>query len=164
MADLEKTLEEVSAGKFDLEKANKRSAAQKKAEAFYQLAAKNENEAEIEKLGKELEALDAELGGINPGRRFNAAEARRQIKFSTTLREYQMALAKNQDDPSWLNWKRNSRPARPQGSSSLSSRNPWRSKSSSPITAVRPAARATRSAWPNWAGSCPKREPGTPAN
>lgn len=92
MADLERSLEEVIAGKFDMTKAKKRDGARKKLEEFYEAVADGTDEAKLDKLGKELEALDAELGGIEPGGKFNAAEVRKKIKFQVALREYQTAV------------------------------------------------------------------------
>jgi len=93
MDNLDQALEEVVAGKFDLAKAKKRAAATKQLEEFYQAVSAGADEAKTEKLGKELEALDAELGGIQPGRKFNAAEVRQMIQFRMALRDYQMAIA-----------------------------------------------------------------------
>jgi thiol-disulfide isomerase/thioredoxin len=93
MTDLERSLEEIVAGKFDLAKAKKREAAQKQLEEFYQAASEGKDEPKIDKLGKELEALDAEIGGIEPGRKFNAAEVRKMVQFQSALRDYQMNIA-----------------------------------------------------------------------
>ncbi len=92
MGDLEKVLEELQAGKFDLEKARKRAEAQEKLEAF-QEAVIQDDQARIEALGRELEALDAEVGPLLRDRKFNAAEIRDLIRFQMTLAEYQQALA-----------------------------------------------------------------------
>jgi thiol-disulfide isomerase/thioredoxin len=93
MDGLDKALEEVVAGKFDMAKAKQRAVARQKMDQFIQAVASGDDNATLDKLGKELEALDAELGGIKPGEKFNAAEVRKQIKFEVTLREYQTALA-----------------------------------------------------------------------
>ena len=95
MGGLEETLKEIAAGKYDLATAKKRSEAQKKVEAFYQKALKGADEAELEKEGKELEALDKEIGGLNPGKPFVAAELIKQAKFSKAMRAYQQALMNN---------------------------------------------------------------------
>jgi thiol-disulfide isomerase/thioredoxin len=100
MANLEKVLDEIVAGKYDLDKARKKSAARAKYEAFRAAIEAGKSEAEIERLGQELEALDAETVDGLPitftGKRFNAAAARRQIQFSAAMQEYRMAVAKNQ--------------------------------------------------------------------
>jgi len=92
MGGLEDSLKEVTAGKFDLEKARKRGKAQKKVEAFLQKASQGGDEAALLKEGKELEALDKELGGITPGEPFNAEEALKSIKFQSAMQKYQQAL------------------------------------------------------------------------
>jgi len=91
MDGLDKAVAEVLAGKLDLNKAKQRDRARQKLEAFYAAAGEGRDEAKIEKLGQELEALDAEIGGLTPGRKFNAAEARQGVKFQSLLRDYQMA-------------------------------------------------------------------------
>jgi thiol-disulfide isomerase/thioredoxin len=92
MAGLDQAVAEVLAGTLDLKKAKQRDNARQKMEAFYQAAGEGRDEAKIEKLGRELEALDAEIGGINPGQKFSVAEARKHVKFQSLLRDYQMAV------------------------------------------------------------------------
>ncbi len=95
MDGLDKAVAEVLAGKLDLTKAKQRDGARQKLEAFYAAAQEGRDEAKIEKLGQELEALDTELGGLTPGQKFNAAEARQSVKFQSLLRDYQMAMMAN---------------------------------------------------------------------
>jgi len=98
MGGLEQALEEVTAGKFDLEKAKKRSAAMNRVEAFYRKAMQGGDEAELQKEAKELEALDQELGGIMPGgKRFDAAEILQSAKFSAAMQAYQKAVFAGED-------------------------------------------------------------------
>jgi thiol-disulfide isomerase/thioredoxin len=93
MGGLEQALEEVAAGKFDIEKAKKRSAAAKKVEAFYRKAMQGGDEAELQKEAKDLEALDKELGGIMPGgKKLDAVEILQSAKFSTAMQAYQKAV------------------------------------------------------------------------
>ena len=92
MSGLKETLKEISAGKFDLEKSKKRGAAQEQIEKFMELASSNPEDPNLEKMGKDLEALDAEIGGIEPGEKFSAAEAIKQVKFQGLMRDYQIAL------------------------------------------------------------------------
>ena len=98
MGGLEQALEEVVAGKFDIEKAKKRSAASAKVEAFYRKAMQGGDEAELQKEGKELEALDTELGGIMPGgKKLDAAEILQSAKFSAAMQAYQKAVLAGKD-------------------------------------------------------------------
>jgi thiol-disulfide isomerase/thioredoxin len=92
MDNLDKTLEEVVAGKFDLEKSKKRAAARKKVEEFQGAAMSDPNDPKLEEMGKKLEALDADLGGIEPGEKFSAAETIKRVKFRGLVRDYQTAL------------------------------------------------------------------------
>ena len=96
MNGLDAAVADVLAGKLDLNKAKQRDRARQKLEAFYAAAGEGRDEAKIEKLGQELEALDAEIGGLTPGRKFNAAEARKGVKFQNLLRSYQMAAMSGQ--------------------------------------------------------------------
>ena len=91
MGGLEKTLAEVVSGKFNLEKSKKRADAQKKVEEFETLAGRNPDDPKLAQLGKELEALDAELEGITPGEKFVAADVIKLIKFQGLMRDYQIA-------------------------------------------------------------------------
>jgi len=92
LGGLEKSLEEVAAGKFNVEKAKQRSDAQKKVEAFFQKAMKGGDEAELLKEGKELEALDQAIGGIMPGEKFDTQEVLKQVKFQAAMQAYQKAI------------------------------------------------------------------------
>jgi tetratricopeptide (TPR) repeat protein len=93
MGGLNKTIEEVNAGKYDMEKAKQRFEAQKKYEAFYGKAMLGGDEAELLKEGKELEALDQQLGGIRPDDgKFDTQEFLKLAKFSIAMRAYQKAV------------------------------------------------------------------------
>lgn len=92
LAGLDETLAEVVAGKFDLEKSKKRAAAQKQVEEFEAVASRDPNDSKLERMGKDLEALDAEIGGITPGEKFSAAEVIKQAKFQGLQRDYQLAM------------------------------------------------------------------------
>jgi thiol-disulfide isomerase/thioredoxin len=99
MGGLEEAVAEVVAGKFDLNKAKKRAGAETLMREFYEAAGEGDDEAKITRLGKELEALDAEVGGLTPGRQFSAAEVRKSIKFRNLLRDYQTAIMANKSGP-----------------------------------------------------------------
>jgi len=98
MGDLEKSLEQVVAGKFDLEKAKQRETTQKKINEFYTLARKDAGDAKLDELAKEIQALEKELGDSQSGREFNPAEARKSVKFQKAVGDYQRALLAGRDD------------------------------------------------------------------
>jgi hypothetical protein len=66
-------------------------------EAFFQKAMKGGDAAELLKEGHELEALDQAMGGIMPGRKFNAQEIIQQAKFRPAMQAYQKAVRANDD-------------------------------------------------------------------
>jgi hypothetical protein len=92
MDNLEKSLEEIVAGKFDLEKSKKRAAARKKVEEFEGAAMSDPNDPKLVEMGKKLEVLDADLGGIEPGEKFSAVETIKRVKFHGLTRDYQTAV------------------------------------------------------------------------
>jgi thiol-disulfide isomerase/thioredoxin len=102
MAKLDKALDEVIAGTLDLDKARKRSRAETLLQEYRQLVFGERESARSEELEKELVALDLELGGIQPGRKFDPAALRQQMQFSRALRDYQRALAETQPDAAKL--------------------------------------------------------------
>lgn len=98
MAELEQTLQEMIAGRYDLAKAKKRDAARQKLEQFQELAMEGGDETKLAELGKELEALDKELGGITPGRPFKAEEMLKMVKFQKAFGSYRQALASGESE------------------------------------------------------------------
>ena len=91
MDGLDKAVEQVLAGKLDIEAAKKRQDAMKKLEAFAEAVGSGASETKLDAMAKELEALDAELGGIQPGQKFDAKEIRKTVKFQSLMRDYQLA-------------------------------------------------------------------------
>jgi thiol-disulfide isomerase/thioredoxin len=89
---MDEALADVVAGKLTGEMAKRREVARKQLNEFMELATAGKDEAKLEQLGKSLEALDAELGGIQPGKKFNATEVRNRIKFERLQNDYFMAL------------------------------------------------------------------------
>ena len=96
MTGLAEALTEVVADKYDLAKARKRAGAEQLIDEYFEAATAGTNEAQVEKMGRELEALDNELGGLTPGQKFNAAEVRKLARFRGLLRDYQTAVQSNQ--------------------------------------------------------------------
>lgn len=92
MGGLDKALEEVVAGKLDLDKVRKRSRAEAKLQEYFQLLLAGGNETQAAELEKELTALDQELGGIMENQKFDPADIRKRVRFSRLLREYQQAF------------------------------------------------------------------------
>jgi thiol-disulfide isomerase/thioredoxin len=98
MAGLDKVLERLVANTFDLGTEKKRSAAQRKLEEYFEMATANTDEAKLETLGKELTALDKELGGITPGEKLDLVDMRKQARFQVVMRDYQRALFTGKSD------------------------------------------------------------------
>lgn len=92
MAELEQTLTQLTAGKYDLAREQKRFAALRRMDEFFELVAKGGAEEKIVALGQELEAVDAELGGVRPGEKFRASEVRQLFKFQKLINDYQLAI------------------------------------------------------------------------
>lgn len=91
MDQLEETLAELVAGKFDLERNKKRDVAKQKLEGYYQAIMSGKSDSQLEKETAELLVLDKELDGIIPGKKFDPTEVRKLVKFRGLLRDYQMA-------------------------------------------------------------------------
>jgi thiol-disulfide isomerase/thioredoxin len=81
MAGLDKALERMAANTFDLGAEKKRDAAQRKLEEYFELASTDGNEAQLEKLGAQLLALDKELGGILPDEKLDLDHAAEERAF-----------------------------------------------------------------------------------
>lgn len=98
MADLEKTLEALIAGKYDMSVAKKRARSQELLQQFFELVSEGKDETKANEVAKELEALDQELGGVMQGRKFDAAEVRKMVKFQSAMRAYQQAVVQGKDE------------------------------------------------------------------
>ena len=92
MDGLDKAIEQVLAGKLDIETAKKRQAAMAKLEAFAEAVSNGTSDSKLETMAKELEALDAELGGIQPDQKFDAKEIRKTVKFQSLMGDHQLAM------------------------------------------------------------------------
>lgn len=103
MAGLDKVLDEIIAGKYDLktakEKAKKSAAAekrmpeaQKKLNAYAKAIMEGDDSEETKKLETELVELDKELGGIMNGEKFDPADFRQRVLFKQKLTKYQRAV------------------------------------------------------------------------
>lgn len=98
MADLEKTLEALVAGKFDIALVQKRARGQKLLEEFVQVVTEGKDESRAGRMAKELEALDKEVGGLMPEGKFDPAALRKMIKFQSAMGAYEQAVSEGKDD------------------------------------------------------------------
>jgi thiol-disulfide isomerase/thioredoxin len=115
MAELEETLQQLIDGKYDMAVAKKKAEVQKLMEEFYEVAADDAQKARADELAKQLTALDKELGGLTPGRKFDPEEVRKQIQFSTIMREYSQALMTGKDDATLAELEKKATPLKPEG-------------------------------------------------
>lgn len=99
MGGLDQALEEVVAGKLDMDKVRKRNRAEAKLQEYFQRLLSGGDEAKTAELEKELVALDQELGGLMDGRKFDPADLRKRARFSHLLREYQQTYLSGEDVP-----------------------------------------------------------------
>jgi thiol-disulfide isomerase/thioredoxin len=97
MGDLEKSLDQIIAGTYDIKKAKKREVAEQKMNEFYTLARKDVESPQLDELAREIQAAEQELGEEG-GRKFDAAEARKGAKFQKAAGEFQRALMSGKDE------------------------------------------------------------------
>lgn len=98
MAELEKTLEDLIAGKYDMAMAKKRARGQELLQEFFAVVSDGKDDARANELARELESIDEEVGGLMRGQKFDAAEVRKMIQFQAALRKYQEAILEARDD------------------------------------------------------------------
>jgi thiol-disulfide isomerase/thioredoxin len=108
MAGLDKVLDEIIAGKYDMNKAKEEAKkeattakrmpeVQKKLQQYAQAIAEGDESEETKKLEAELLALDKELGGIMNGEKFDPADFRQRVMFKQKLTKYQRAIVTGSD-------------------------------------------------------------------
>lgn len=108
MAGLDKVLDEIIAGKYDLSeakaKAKKQAEAekrqgevQKKLQAYAKAITAGDDSEATKKLEAELVTLDQELGGIMNGEKFDPADFRKQVLFRSKMTKYQRAVVAGSD-------------------------------------------------------------------
>lgn len=92
MGEIDRVLDEVVAGKFDLAVSKRRARGMELIEKFVKAVSEGRADAEIEKLGREIEVIDKEVGGLVDGRKFETAEVKKAVKFEEAMTAYQKAL------------------------------------------------------------------------
>jgi len=108
MDGLDKVLDEIIAGKYDMNAAKAKAAkqaalekrmpeAQKKLNAYAKAIMDGDDGEETKKLETELVALDKELGGIVNGEKFDPADFRQRVLFKQKLSKYQRAVVSGSD-------------------------------------------------------------------
>lgn len=115
MADLEQTIQQVLDGKYDMSKAKRRAEAQQLMEEFYEVAGDDSQKARADELAQKLQALDTELGGIAPGQKFDPEQVRKQVRFSTAMREYSQAVMAGKDEATLAELEKKAEPLAPEG-------------------------------------------------
>jgi thiol-disulfide isomerase/thioredoxin len=113
MAAMDKVLDRLAANTFDLTVEKKRDGAQRKLEDYFERAVRGDDDAALEPLGRELAALDKELGGIEPGETLDLAAVRKLARFQTVMRDYQRALFGGKDDAELEKLEQKARPLAP---------------------------------------------------
>jgi thiol-disulfide isomerase/thioredoxin len=93
MGGLDKALEKITDGTYDLAMEKKRAGAQQKLEKYFELASVGASEENLEALGKELVALDKELGGIREGQTLDLVDLRNRARFQSAMMDYRKAVA-----------------------------------------------------------------------
>ena len=96
---IDKPLEQVVAGTYDISSAKKRAGALEKLEELWRLLSKEADEAQIKPLVDELTALDKECGGIMPdGKSFDLAKLKNMAEFNRLGVQYQKAILNDESD------------------------------------------------------------------
>lgn len=97
MEGFDEAIEAIVAGNFSVEKEIKKNLAKEKLVDFIE-AVEKDDRAKIDQIGKEIEQLDKEVGGVLPDRKFNAEEAYKLVKFSLYVREYTAGLKEGKSE------------------------------------------------------------------
>ena len=97
MAGLDKALAAVVDGKWNLVIEKKRVEAYKMMNAVYAEASKGADQATLEKKVKEIEALDSEIGGLDPEQKFDGAKFLTKARFEGALDNFRKAVSAADD-------------------------------------------------------------------
>lgn len=93
MDGLDKALEQIVEGKFDMSQAKKRATVAAKLSEYVELSLSGENPEKLAKLEAELVALEEELGNIMNGEKFDPADLKKRIAFGQKVMKYQQLIA-----------------------------------------------------------------------
>ena len=115
MDGLDKVLEKIATQTFDLAGEKKRDTAQRLLQEYFERAGRREPDGKLDALGKQLLALDKELGGIEPGEKLDLAELRKLALFQAVMRDYQRALVGGQSDAELARLEARAKPLAPDG-------------------------------------------------
>ena len=91
MEGFDDALESVVNGNFSIEKEIKKSIADKKFREFIEAVDKDDTN-KIQQIGKELEQLDNEVGGLVKDKKFKTDEMYKLVRFSMLINEYRNGL------------------------------------------------------------------------
>lgn len=99
MGDLERTIEAVLAGTYDVKTAQRRAEGMDLLQQFFTQAQQEKpDEAALEKLASQIEELDKEVGGIVSEQRFTAKMLLDQARAGRFLQRYQEAVSDGADE------------------------------------------------------------------
>ena len=98
MSGLERVLDQIATGSFDLGLEQKREGGMKKIDEFFQMAMKGESDEALDKLGVQIAALDKQLNGINPEEKLDLGELKRMARFQSVMSDYQRAIVSGKSD------------------------------------------------------------------
>ncbi|MBN2507741.1 MAG: redoxin domain-containing protein [Verrucomicrobia bacterium] len=93
----------------------KRAEAQRALRNYLERAARGDSDERLEPLGRQLAALDKDLGGLEPGKPLNLAELRTRARFEAAMRDYQRALTSGKAQPELDALEAKARPLAPAG-------------------------------------------------
>lgn len=93
MMKMEEAIEEILTGKYNIDMARVKSAAEQKLKEFVEMIKDGADKAEIDKMASELKALDVKTGGIMPdGSHFDEEAIRKQVRLNSLILQYQQAV------------------------------------------------------------------------
>jgi thiol-disulfide isomerase/thioredoxin/tetratricopeptide (TPR) repeat protein len=98
MDGLDKALEQIVAGKYDMTSAKKRASVQTKLSEYVELTLSGENPEQLAKLEAELVELEKDLGNIVNGEKFDPADIKKRIQFGEKAMKYQQLLSAEASD------------------------------------------------------------------